>query len=206
MKKKVKIVFKPYPIFLNSVFGAWCVISVSATAHTTSHWTILSRAQKDTLPPLASILLLRKMGTEAHVLYHHDGPHLQWGGWAKTAPFSHLVRVQWALPRGAKGIAGPGIDHPCSGSRTRPSSTSLLSKAPIHKPQQRPGLSAQTSAPLASGWRWSGLCLPTAELTPCLHEQQNQYVPVSSISLSISATGYVLWCLIRQDLLVFSPL
>lgn len=35
----------------------------SAIAHSKSHWTIPSRAQKDTVPPLVSIPLPRKMGT-----------------------------------------------------------------------------------------------------------------------------------------------
>lgn len=63
--KKMKFIFKPYPVFLNTVIAvtAWCAISLSAVAHSESHWTIPSGAQKDTLPPLASIPLLQKMGT-----------------------------------------------------------------------------------------------------------------------------------------------
>lgn len=63
--KKMKFIFKPYPIFLNTVIAvtAWCAISLSAVAHSESHWTIPSGAQKDTLPPLASLPLLQKMGT-----------------------------------------------------------------------------------------------------------------------------------------------
>lgn len=124
-----------------------------------------------------------------HVSCHHHGPHLRWGGWAKTAPSSHLVTVHRSLPQGVEGIAGPGIDHPCSSSGTRPSFKPRPPEAPTHELQQRAGLSAQTSAPLASDWRLSELCFPTAEQTRCLCEQLNQCVPVSSISLSIPATG-----------------
>lgn len=96
--------------------------------------------------------------------YYHK-PHLQRSVWAEAASSSHSVRVQQSLPLDAEGIVGPAIDHPYTCSRSRPSSKSLLLKAAIHKGQQRPGLGAHSRALLARDWRWSGLYLPTAELT-----------------------------------------
>lgn len=65
-KKKVNTKFKHYHIFLSRVIGLtdWCSISLSAMVHSESHWMMVpSGAQKDTLSPLASLPLLKKMGT-----------------------------------------------------------------------------------------------------------------------------------------------
>lgn len=96
--------------------------------------------------------------------YYHK-PHLQRSVWAEAAPSCHSVRVQQPLPLDAEGIVGLVTDHPYSSSEARPSSRPLLPKEAIHKWQQRPGLGVHGHALLVRIWRWSGLCLPSAELT-----------------------------------------
>lgn len=123
---------------------------------------IPSGAQKDTVPTCLSPPFEKK---PTHVLKYYHKPRLQKSVWAKAAPSSDPVRAQQSLPRDAEGIVGPVIDHPYSSSGARPFSEPLLPKAAIHKWQQRPGLGAPSSALLERDWRWSGLCLPTAELT-----------------------------------------
>lgn len=68
-----------------------------------------SGAQKDTLSPLASLPLLKKMGKPTHVPKYYHKPHVQRSVWAEAAPSSPPVRVQQSLPQDAEGIVGPVI-------------------------------------------------------------------------------------------------
>lgn len=120
-------------------------------------WSTERHSVHTCLPPTSE----KKQVQPTHVPKYYHNPHLQSSVWAEAAPSCHPVKVQQPLPLDAEGIVGPVTDHPYSSSGARLSSRHQLPKAAIHKWQQRPGLGAL----LVSIWRWSGSCLPPAELT-----------------------------------------